>query len=116
MPSPSSVALLERHGFDVVVEEEQDLRSTGVWNLFATRPAYRRRNRGAHGPGSNRSTATPSDFADAVLAAVPRTASPSVVITCPPSSFMTADPESIAVIARNEATPQGTAGARSGSR
>ena len=40
----SSVALLEGHGFDVLIEEEQDLRSTGVWNLFATRAAYRQAN------------------------------------------------------------------------
>jgi FkbH-like protein/FkbM family methyltransferase/non-ribosomal peptide synthase protein (TIGR01720 family) len=100
----ASVARLERHGFDVVVEEEQDLRSTGVWNLFAIRPTYRAANIAARRARFEQIDRNARDFADAVLAAVPRTASPSVVITCPPSSFMTADPESIAVIARNEAT------------
>ena len=100
----ASVARLERHGFDVVVEEEQDLRSTGVWNLFAIRPVYRAANIAARRARFEQIDRNARDFADAVLAAVPRTASPSVVITCPPSSFMTADPESIAVIARNEAT------------
>ena len=101
---PASVALLERHGFDVVVEEEQDLRSTGVWNLFATRPAYRAASTAARRTRFEQLERNASDFADALLAAVPRTASPSVVVSCPPSCFMTADPESIAVIARSEAT------------
>jgi FkbH-like protein/non-ribosomal peptide synthase protein (TIGR01720 family)/FkbM family methyltransferase len=101
---PSTVQLLERHGFDVVIEEEQDLRRTGVWNLFATRPAYREASALEYRRRAEQIDRNVSDLVSAMVTAVPAAASPFVVVCCPASSFAAADPALMSAITRSEAT------------
>ena len=92
--------LMERHGFDVVLEEEQDLKSTGVWNLFAIRPAYRDAMVAEQHDRERVIDRNLNDLTAALTTAVSASASPYVVVCCPPSSFDAARPDAATFFAR----------------
>ena len=98
----STVALLERNGFNVVAEEEQDLVSTGVWNLFASRAAYREAVSATRRARLREAERTLTDLTAALTTTVARAASPFTLVSCPPSTFVEADPEFVAFTQRAE--------------
>jgi FkbH-like protein/FkbM family methyltransferase/non-ribosomal peptide synthase protein (TIGR01720 family) len=83
----AAVVDLERRGFRVVIEEERDLKSTGVWNLFAVRPEYAASSADRQTRRDEAILRNVADLAAAARDRSARSALPVVLVVCPPSAY-----------------------------
>ena len=99
------MSLLREHGFESEVEEEDALRGSGLYNIYATRPGLAARE-----PRSEATAAANpvelqrkvEELARALRAAVERTSTPYFVCLCPSSPATLADPDQKALHDRLE--------------